>query len=92
MKVFPLLAAAPLAALVAACQYGEANMPVLADDVPHTFLALDADRDGFISRPEATPAVRLARNFQRADVNGDGMLNRYEFNSPGWRPFPGEPD
>jgi hypothetical protein len=34
----------------------------------------------------------LARRFGQADANGDGVLDRYEYNSPAWRPFRDEPD
>lgn len=80
--------------MLAACQsgFGNPGVPVKADDVQHTFLDLDANRDGTISRGEAQGATVLASNFSRADANGDGALSRYEFNSPRWRPFSHEPD
>jgi hypothetical protein len=45
-----------------------------------------------LSRAEAKAAPLLASNFARIDTNNDGSLNRYELNSPSWRPLPGEPD
>ena len=42
------------------------------------FGAIDADRDGFISRAEAT-GVGLGGQFTTLDKNNDGRLDRSEF-------------
>lgn len=63
-----------------------------AVDLERTFLALDSDRNGVLTRAEADDSPLLARRFARADANGDGLLVRYEYNAPAWRPFRGEPD
>jgi EF hand len=71
---------------------GPAAGSTTARDIEHTFLALDEDRDGMLTPAEAAESPALARMFEQADANNDGVLNRYEYNSPSWRPFPREPD
>lgn len=43
--------------------------------------AFDTDRDGFISRSEATARPRLAERFDSLDSNKDGRLSRQELRS-----------
>jgi Ca2+-binding EF-hand superfamily protein len=43
------------------------------------FLALDADRDGFISRSEADSVPELKKIFASVDVDRDGQLNTSEW-------------
>lgn len=92
MKTIALIIAAAAAFIAGGCAPADVDGPTLADNVEHTFLALDQNRDEFISRAEAAAAPLLARRFDAADADNDGVLNRYEFNSPGWRPFLNEPD
>lgn len=66
--------------------------PTTARDIEHTFLALDENRDGVLTREEAAESSVLSRMFAQADADHDGVLNRYEYNSPAWRPFSHEPD
>ncbi len=42
---------------------------------------LDTNKDGQISRDEASAAPRLAQRFDRLDANQDGHLTRDEFAS-----------
>lgn len=73
-----------LLSLSTACQqFGTAEPDALANERRQTFLALDANRDGFVSHAEAQGAPLVARDFERADANRDGALNRPEFNSVG---------
>jgi hypothetical protein len=37
-------------------------------------------------------AADLARTFLALDGDRNGVLDRYEYNSPAWRPFRDEPD
>jgi Ca2+-binding EF-hand superfamily protein len=46
-----------------------------------TFEALDANKDGVISVPEAKASVTVTTAFATADKNGDGMLSRSEFDA-----------
>jgi len=45
------------------------------------FDALDANKDGNISRAEAQPSPIVSQSFATADANGDGVIAREEFNS-----------
>ncbi|WP_028918175.1 EF-hand domain-containing protein [Pseudoxanthomonas sp. J35] len=40
------------------------------------FMALDADKDGRISKAEAAAKPRFAERFAKLDVNGDGFLDK----------------
>jgi EF hand len=42
------------------------------------FGALDANKDGFISRDEAKARPNLAKNFDQLDANRDGKLSKQE--------------
>lgn len=46
-----------------------------------TFDALDTNKDGRISMPEATADPRLVETFATADKNGDGYLDNEEFDA-----------
>jgi len=45
------------------------------------FATFDRNRDGSISRAEAAASRDLERDFDRYDVNRDGMLDRIEFDT-----------
>lgn len=44
-----------------------------------SFAAVDADANGLISEEEAEAHEALADNFDQADTNGSGYVNRSEF-------------
>ena len=44
-----------------------------------TFESLDTNKDGRISMPEASVDPALVENFSKADRNGDGYLDKAEF-------------
>ena len=46
-----------------------------------TFDALDTNKDGRISMPEASADPKLVESFSTADKNGDGYLDNTEFES-----------
>lgn len=50
-----------------------------AGSVEKNFTALDADKDGFISKEEAQKEVNLDAVFDHADANGDGKLDLQEY-------------
>ena len=50
-----------------------------ANDAEPGFHALDRDNDGYLTREEARLHAYLDRNFDRADANRDGQLNRAEY-------------
>lgn len=69
-----------LAAIVAAPALGEAplvDISLRAKDA--LFVSLDADRDGTISRREASRHAGVSRSFDGADADGDGKLSAAEF-------------
>jgi Ca2+-binding EF-hand superfamily protein len=43
------------------------------------FQQLDADADGFVTRPEAARIPGVAERFAKFDTNRDGKLDRAEF-------------
>lgn len=45
------------------------------------FDALDANKDGRISMPEASADPKLVESFSTADKNGDGYLDSAEYES-----------
>lgn len=49
------------------------------DDVEKIFLELDANGDGYITLDEAEAHEDLPDNFEDADNNEDGRLDRDEF-------------
>jgi Ca2+-binding EF-hand superfamily protein len=46
-----------------------------------SFDALDANKDGRISMPEASADAKLVESFSTADKNGDGYLDNAEYES-----------
>jgi Ca2+-binding EF-hand superfamily protein len=50
-----------------------------ASDIKTIFSYLDRNKDGTISREEAAGFKGVARNFDRADTNHDGVLSFDEF-------------
>ena len=50
-----------------------------AADIKTIFSYLDRNGDGNISKDEAVSFKGVARNFDRADTNKDGMLSLEEF-------------
>jgi Ca2+-binding EF-hand superfamily protein len=46
-----------------------------------SFDALDANKDGRISMPEASADAKLVEAFSAADKNGDGYLDNAEYES-----------
>ena len=75
-----LLAAAialiPLAGIAAE---GQKTQPATPAGQSGSFDALDANKDGRISMPEAAADPKLVENFSSADKNGDGYLDNAEF-------------
>lgn len=53
--------------------------PALAQDAALVFTALDANKDGKISQPEAQRNAMVTQNFAMADTNHDGSLSKDEF-------------
>ncbi|MDB5867753.1 MAG: putative signal transduction protein with EFhand domain [Polaromonas sp.] len=50
-----------------------------AADLERAFGFMDSNRDGKVSREEASGFRGVAKNFDRADTNQDGFLSREEF-------------
>ena len=55
-------------------------------DQPVSFAALDANKDGRISMPEASADPKLVESFSTADKNGDGYLDVSEYNNNATQP------
>lgn len=80
MKKLPaatLVALLPLAGLAATDD--QATDPATPLVQTASFEALDANRDGRISMPEASADPQLVENFAALDKNGDGYLDAVEF-------------
>ena len=52
-----------------------------ASDLERAFGFMDGNRDGQVSRQEASGFRGVAKNFDRADTNQDGFLSREEFDT-----------
>ena len=70
-KSIPLLCLGLFAAGASAGDYGS--------DQKLSFESLDRNSDQQISMSEARESDRLAKEFAKADTNGDGQLSREEF-------------
>jgi Ca2+-binding EF-hand superfamily protein len=53
--------------------------PVLAQDAALVFTALDANKDGKVSKAEAQKNPAVSQMFDQADKNHDGFLSKDEF-------------
>jgi hypothetical protein len=70
------IALIPLAGIAAE---GQKTPPATPAGQSGSFEALDANRDGRISMPEAAADPKLVENFASADKNGDGYLDNAEY-------------
>ena len=70
------IALIPLAGIAAE---GQKTPPATPAGQSGSFEALDANRDGRISMPEAAADPKLVENFSSADKNGDGYLDNAEY-------------
>jgi hypothetical protein len=71
-----IVASIPLAALAAE---GEKTPPATPAGQSGSFDALDSNRDGRISMPEASADPELVESFSVTDKNGDGYLDNSEY-------------
>ena len=71
-----LVALIPLAGLAAE---GEKTQPATPAGQSGTFDALDSNKDGRISMPEASADPKLVETFSSTDKNGDGYLDNAEY-------------
>jgi len=71
-----LVALIPLAGLAAE---GEKTQPATPAGQSGTFDALDSNKDGRISMPEASADPKLVETFSTTDKNGDGYLDNAEY-------------
>ncbi len=77
------LLAAAVVALIPLCGVaaeGE-KTPATPAGQSGSFDALDANKDGRISMPEASADPKLVESFSSADKNGDGYLDNSEFDN-----------
>ena len=71
-----VIALIPLAGIAAENQK---TRPATPAGQSGSFEALDANKDGRISMPEAAADPKLVEKFSTADKNGDGYLDNAEF-------------
>jgi hypothetical protein len=76
-----LIAAAIVALLPIAGVAAEGDKTPPANSAGQTgsFDTLDANKDGRISMPEASADPKLVEGFSKADANGDGYLDKTEY-------------
>jgi hypothetical protein len=60
--------------------------PATTTDQSGTFEALDANKDGRISMPEASADPKLVEDFSSADKNSDGYLDNSEYETSASKP------
>jgi hypothetical protein len=60
--------------------------PATTTDQSGSFEALDANKDGRISMPEASADPKLVEGFSTADKNGDGYLDNSEYETSASKP------
>lgn len=72
------LAAIIVLAAVPAFAQGDDVKTRIARRVDDAFARLDTDKDGRISRAEASKGPRLSKNFDRVDADHDGYVTRAE--------------
>ncbi len=60
--------------------------PTATSDESMSFEALDANKDGRISMPEASADPKLVESFSTADKNGDGYLDNSEYETSTSKP------
>jgi hypothetical protein len=77
------IALIPLAGLAAE---GQKTKPATGGETTLSFDALDANKDGRISMPEASADPKLVETFSTADKNGDGYLDNSEYENGAKRP------
>jgi hypothetical protein len=83
-----LLAAAVAALIPLAGLAADKTRPTPTTEAGQTgsFDALDANKDGRISMPEASADPKLVESFSTADKNGDGYLDSAEYESAARQP------
>ena len=79
MKKLILVSALSLMVPVAYAQNPSAGMSDAAPASEASFSQIDTDRDGMISRQEASSFSAVEGAFDESDVNKDGALDAYEF-------------
>ena len=81
MKTRLLATAAALALIpfASVAAEGDETRPAATTSQSGSFDALDANKDGRISMPEASADPKLVESFSTADKNGDGYLDSAEY-------------
>ncbi|HEU5135117.1 MAG TPA: hypothetical protein VFU13_08245 [Steroidobacteraceae bacterium] len=77
-KLF-IAAAIALIPLAGVAAEGEKTQPAVPAGQSGSFDALDSNKDGRISMPEASADPKLVETFSTTDRNGDGYLDNEEF-------------
>jgi Ca2+-binding EF-hand superfamily protein len=77
------LAAAGLTATLTAPVFADDAAPKarLAKHVDDVFARLDSDKDGRISKAEASKGPRLSKNFDEVDADHDGFVTKAELSA-----------
>jgi len=82
-KRFSTLAAAlfSVAALAAPALADDAAKTKLAQHVDDVLARLDTDKDGRISKDEASKGPRLSKHFDEVDADHDGFITKAELST-----------
>jgi Ca2+-binding EF-hand superfamily protein len=82
-KRFSILAAAALgvAGLAAPALADDTTSTKVAKHVDAVFARLDTDKDGKISKGEASKGPRLSKHFDEVDADHDGFVTRAELSA-----------
>ena len=54
-----------------------------SDEPPISFVIIDSDRNGYVSRVEARSITAVESRFESADTNQDGLLDEQEYRGLG---------
>lgn len=86
MKKIHLLAVAAMMIPLAGVASDDKEKPKSSSETSGSFDALDTNKDGRISMPEASADPKLIESFSKADKNGDGYLDASEYESSSNKP------
>lgn len=81
MKTLPMLATTLFALGLGGCAYNDTRPqgPSSSRALQIQMSEMDLDRDGFLSRDEINPELKLSMDFARYDTNNDGRISGAEF-------------
>lgn len=66
--------------VIAGCDQSGSSMDEMGAESAPEFSSIDANADGSLTPEEAQSNAKLSSMFAEADTNGDGRINRDEYN------------